>query len=58
MVGNLSLANGYVRKIERRGTECKVHSVVGVYIGVMEPKEKRKEVKVFLDAFTTDPGVF
>lgn len=58
MVGSLSLAKGYVRKIERRGTECKVNSVVGVYIGVLEQEEKRMEDEVFLDAFRTASGVF
>lgn len=57
-MGSLSLASGHVRKIEKRGTERKVDSVVGVYIGVAEQEEKRKEDEIFLDVFTTATGVF
>lgn len=55
-VGSLSLANGRVRKIEKRATKREVDSVVGLYIGVVQ-QEKRKE-GVFLDVFTRATGVF
>ena len=54
----MSLANGRVKKIEKRGTEHQVNSVVGLYIGVAEQEEKRKEDEVFLDVFTIATGVF
>lgn len=57
-VQSLSLANGCVGKPEKRGTEHRVDSVVGLYVGVVEQEEKRKEDEVFSDVFTTATGVF
>lgn len=47
-----------VRKIGKRRTECRQDSVVGLYIGVAEREEKRKEDKVFLGVFTATTDVF
>lgn len=57
-VGSLSLANGRVGKLEKRGTERRVDSVVGLCVWVVEREEKRKEDEVFLDVFTAATGVF